>query len=416
MKSLRREVERVVRRKNCSGCGACAALFPGVSMELDAEGYLRPALEANRPVSAEEAELFRAVCPGVVVERKAEPGIHYHPIFGSYVEVWEGVATDAEIRRLGSSGGVITALSDWLLASREVAGVSAVAPDRSSPMRSVPVRIQSREDALGAAGSRYAPVAALDAKFAGDNAGALVGKPCEVAAACAAGRALGQSVSPLRISFFCAGTPSQWATESLVNELEVDPTALVELRYRGNGWPGEFTVRETGQTAKSMSYEASWGNVLGRTLQPRCKVCSDGTGELADISVGDYWATDEHGYPSFVSGDGNSVVIARTARGATTLRRAIEAGVLTLTPMALDGLVEVQPLQVERRRSLAGRLLARAVLLHPPPRYRGFHLVRLSLRYPLSFARGFAGTLARWKRGVHSALSASKPPSPGGGE
>ncbi len=112
-----------------------------------------------------------------------------------------------------------------------------------------------------------------------------------------------------------------------------------------------------------MSYEDSWGGKnLGRRLPLRCKLCADGTGgEDADIAVGDFWATDaKGGYPAFDNADGNSVIIARTQRGAELLLAAADQRILTLNPpVNLESVAAVQPLQAERRRTLAGRLAGR---------------------------------------------------------
>ena len=39
---LDRAIDSVVRRQNCSGCGACTLLDPGLTMELDDAGFRRP--------------------------------------------------------------------------------------------------------------------------------------------------------------------------------------------------------------------------------------------------------------------------------------------------------------------------------------------------------------------------------------
>src|SRR5690606_23400732 len=148
----------------------------------------------------------------------------------------------------------------------------------ASPRRTVPVTIMSREQALAAAGSRYAPVGALD-NPAILTAGAVTGKPCEIAALRQASDDLVAGETPLLLSFFCAGTPSQHATDQLLSKLGVEPDDPVDaLRYRGNGWPGRF-VATAGDREVSADYDESWGKTLGPTTQWRCKICPDGIGE-----------------------------------------------------------------------------------------------------------------------------------------
>ncbi len=137
--------------------------------------------------------------------RQARKGSGGTRFFGSYVEAWQGWAVDPEFRHAGSSGGVLTALSCWLMSSgraREVAGcgMSAI-----QPTRTVPLRITSREEALAAAGSRYAPP--VSNSLSGQNCEAFIGKPCEVSGRrrLASNTASAHGQSPVLLSFFLRG-------------------------------------------------------------------------------------------------------------------------------------------------------------------------------------------------------------------
>ncbi len=197
------------------------------------------------------------------------------------------------------------------------------------------------------------------------------------------------------LSFFCAGTPSQHATDALLAELGVEAHDEVgTLRYRGRGWPGRFTATSGGRTV-SADYDASWGSTLGPATQWRCKVCADGVGESADIVSADAWESDEHGYPSFVDGDGVSALIARTERGRRTILEAAAAGAIMLEPLAVERLADAQPLQTQRRRFLGARLLGSLLAGRRPPRYPGFALLRLSAAAPRTALRVLRGTVRR---------------------
>ena len=397
-------VSRVVAAGNCSGCGACAQLHPGLEMRLDADGYARPApvpvtiTARPRPVDAAEAvDAFASSCPGRRVAAQHPAGAERNGTLGPVVTAWEAWATDPELRHAGSSGGVLTALSAWLLASGQVGQVVGAQPDPTAPERTVTVAVSDRAGALAAAGSRYAPVsnAAHPAALAPD--GAVVGKPCEVSAlrALSAGRSEG---APLLMSFFCAGVPTQEATSGLLRDLGVPADERVTgLRYRGHGWPGDFTATTAERTVTS-GYDESWGRHLGPTTQWRCKICPDGLGESADVVAGDYWHADDRGYPVFSDGAGRSVLVARTRRGAELVERAVAAGVLATRPIDLSTVLAVQPLQVGRRRTLTGRLLGTALGGRPVPRYRGFGLVAAVLRAPRENLRAARGARSRVRR------------------
>jgi coenzyme F420 hydrogenase subunit beta len=391
---LRDRVQDVLARDACSGCGLCARLDGGLQMRLNAEGYIRPT-ETGAPAEVPDAAaVFTRSCPGVRITAQDPAGTHRHPLLGSSFGTWEAWATDPEVRLAGSSGGVLTALHAWLVASGRAARIAGAAGDPRAPRRSIPVTITTREQALAAAGSRYAPVAALTNPDVFAEGTAVTAKPCEISALRAAGTGR-EGEGPLLLSFFCAGTPSQRATDALLEGLGIGPEREVDaLRYRGHGWPGRFAAR-AGDTDVSADYEESWGSTLGPTTQWRCKVCPDGVGESADIVAADSWATDERGYPQFAEGAGVSALIARTRRGLEVIEAAIAEGVIAVRPLSMDGLANAQPLQTARRRYLLARLWGSSLAGRTPPRYQGFGLARLGLAHPRRFAQVLRGTLRR---------------------
>jgi coenzyme F420 hydrogenase subunit beta len=383
--SLDAAISRVVAADLCSGCGGCLLLDAGLALELDAAGFARPVRTGDSTATGDAVERFRASCPGVTVAAHDAPGATRHPTMGSVLGAWEAWATDGEIRRAGSSGGTLTALADWLTSTGRVARVTGAAAARQDARRTVSVTISTREEALAAASSRYGPVTGAPGSLAPDSA--TVATPCRISAM----RALAPGDdAPILLSFFCAGTPSQQATDALADALGA-PGPATALRYRGDGWPGRFTVSKPDGTTASLSYEESWGDHLGRAVQWRCKICPDGIGESADIVAADLWESDERGYPSFVEREGVSALLARTPRGLALVREAIAAGVLDATPLDIARLASVQPLQVDRREMLLGRLVGAVLAGGRIPRYRGFALLRLALprwRETLRVGRG----------------------------
>ena len=387
MRGLLQQVETVVAAGNCSGCGACLLLDSGLQLQLGTDGFSSPALVGASAEVPDAASIFQRSCPGLVVRAGRAPEAERHPTMGPVVAAWRAWAADDAVRTAGSSGGTLTALATWLRESgraSRVIGAQAASPDAR---RTVPIAITTREQALAAAGSRYAPVTgALP-----EPGGATIGQPCRISAMRA------QGTDEILLSFYCAGTPSQSATDALAAELGVDGPAT-SLQYRGDGWPGRFTVTGTGGTTGSMSYDESWGSRLGRQVHPRCKLCPDGIGESADITAADLWDADDRGYPTFEDQDGVSALIARTARGYQLVLDAVEAGVLVVHPLRIERLAAVQPLQVDRRRTLAGRLLGARLAGRPVPRYRGFGLVSLALPHWRLSLRAARGTWRRMRR------------------
>lgn len=421
--ALDEAIEKVVRSGNCSGCGACALLDPGLEMRRSPDGFLRPVrrdAEATDSVSADAVERFADACPGVTVRAANPSGARRHPTMGPVVRAWKAWATDSETRHRGSSGGALTAIAAWLLETGQAARMVGATAEAAEPRRTVSVTIMTRDQAIASAGSRYAPTASAAQPAAAQNGSVFIGKPCEASAvrSLIATRPDAQAAEPgdypVILSFFCAGTPSQHATDALVESLGVsEDDQLDDLWYRGRGWPGRFTAVRTDGTSVDASYEETWGSTLGPAVQWRCKICADGVGESADITAADFWRADAQGYPVFAEGAGRSALIARTERGYDIVLRAVEAGVISVTAMDIADLAAVQPLQTTRRETLAGRLLGARLAGGAVPRYRGFSLSLLALPRLREAYRMAKGTFRR-RRAADAAARTAASSEPNG--
>ncbi len=368
---------RVARGDLCAGCGACAALAPGkVAMDVAEPGYLRPVQSA--PLTSGEEEAIAAVCPGLGQTVEAA-GRTDTTLWGPYVSMHTGWATDPAIRFAGSSGG---GLSVMLVHLVETGVVDAVVQTTASPTLSIgntTVITSDTDGIVAAAGSRYAPSAPLSdlpAQIASGKRFAFVGKPCDVAAlrAMQARDPQVKAAFPVLLSFFCGGVPSHAGGRAVLAALGTDLEKTAAFRFRGNGWPGQATATQHDGTAPSMSYHDSWGKILSKHVQHRCKICADGTGTAADIVCADAWESDERGYPVFDEADGVSLMVARTALGAEMIEAARAAGQLELQPFDVSSLGDIQPGQRERRRALLARLIGRRLSGRPIPKYQGLHM------------------------------------------
>ena len=398
-------IRDVVNYRLCIGCGACAhVLGNDVATMVDIpEVGIRPRF--TRELTSEENLRALAVCPGIRVERPAvaasaeQTAAFDHPLAGHSLGVWEGWASDPQIRVGGSSGGIITALSLYCIEKLAVTSVSHVGMHHEQPWRNQNIVSRNRGDLMRGLGSRYAasaPCLSLADIEAADGSTLFVGKPCDAAAV-----ALVLKHKPhLRakiaavVSFFCAGTPSSAAAAELLRKHGADPQRLQSLNFRGNGWPGRFrAVDGGGNEVASLSYAESWG-ALQRSRGLRCALCADGMGEVADIACGDAW----HRYAD----DGNpgvSVVIARTRRGLEIVEGARQAGYLELEPAGVDAILASQGSDaglIRRRSDLWARLAVLRLLRIPHPRYEGFPLLAAWMEIPLHRKlRSLFGTIVR---------------------
>ena len=403
-------IEDVAARQLCTGCGVCAYVEPNRYRMTDVVHLgRRPVVQSDAPPTTGQG---LGVCPGYKLEHtfdKTSPRLvkELTDCWGPVQQVLEGYAVDEEIRLSGSSGGAASALALYCVEQLGMSGVLHIRSDELTPYLNKSTFSRSREEILAATGSRYAPAGACEnLQLIEDSPQpcVFVGKPCDVAAvrkACATNPQLAEKIG-LTIAFFCAGVPSTEGLLSLLRKLGVrDADSVTSIRFRGNGWPGRFTVQWTGVDGlaqeASLTYEESWG-FLQAYRQWRCYICPDHSGEFADIAVGDPWHRNRE-----TCEIGNSLVVARTDLGTRVLEQAKGAGYIHIDRSDPDLLPASQPNLIEGRGALWGRLLMMRLSGIPTPLYSGFFTFRywiynLSARDKL---RSTLGTLRRiWRKGL----------------
>lgn len=366
----------------CAGCGVCCAAAPaGVEMSLSESGYLRP--RVLRALTEEEDRIIADICPGVALTQEPPNGLD-HPVWGPIVRVRAGQATDPALRHKASSGGVLSAVLLYLLENRLVDRVVQTAANSLAPIENATIESTTPDDVFRAAGSRYAPSAPLSdilRQLERPGRFAFVGKPCDVAAlrAYARHRTEIRAKVPYLITFFCAGIPSLDGTRMILHRLGVKESEVTSFRYRGEGWPGYATASTKDGRTLRMSYAESWGSILSKHLQFRCKICPDGSGGFADLVCADAWYGDEHGYPKFEEAEGRSLVITRTPKGEDVVQKALRAGYLELVDIDVDEIAKMQPYQARRKQLVLSRLAAVALFRRRTPLFRNLSLWRCAL-------------------------------------
>lgn len=399
------DVETITKNGLCSGCGLCAGISsadtPAIVMRDSPAGYRRPEIIAEVP--ADQAQMIDAVCPGANIKHSAgDLEAEYHPVWGPLVGVRLGWSKDDELRRNASSGGGLSAILAQLLATGAVDYVVQTSVSPGSPVRNALKISTGRDDVFHSAGSRYAPSSPLEdigKRLDADGRFAFVGKPCDVAGLRQLARhdpRVNEKV-PYMLAFMCAGVPSYRGTSALLKEMGVsDEADIAAFRYRGDGWPGFATAELSDGRRFQMDYDTSWGSILNRHLQFRCKICPDGIGEFADIVCADGWHCDDNGNPLFDEQDGRSIVLTRTRKGEELVVEAIDAGVLVTQPLSIDAIAQMQPFQARRKGMVLPRLAAMAAVRRKRPRFTDLALAENTRRLGLKESlRSLLGTLRR---------------------
>ncbi|OBU27813.1 hypothetical protein C0Z01_08495 [Photobacterium kishitanii] len=383
-------ISKVLNNNMCTGCGLCS----DDDMLIDKAGYLRP---SNNYIVD---EISTECCPGVIVSHLNESA-PYDLSWGPIISSQRGFSTNNEIREKASSGGGISATLMYLLEQGKVDAVIQIGANKTQPIMNEVYINLTTADVLNCSGSRYSPSSPLSIirkVLKDDKIYAVVGKPCDIAAL----RKL-KSLNPAYdqkfkylISFFCAGIPSLIGTRDILAKFGINERDLIEFRYRGDGWPGLTTAKTKEGISQTMTYNESWGTILNKYLQPRCKICADGIGEAADIVCADAWdESDVAGYPSFEEKDGQSLLITRTDIGKSLIDDMIYNKKISVKEFPIQKISSIQPFQKERKELCFSRLIALRIAGRNVTKFEGYRLLKSAKNQGMKNIRSFIGAFKR---------------------
>ena len=355
-------LEAIVEGGLCIGCGLCRSVAGAdrIQIVLTPEGRERPV--ARVPLDAPTLELINAICPGTRVHGSsaaATARAARDVVWGSAEELAVGYAGDPAVRHRGSSGGVLTALGQFLLESGRAKFILHVAASPTEPMRTERRLSFDSASVLEGAGSRYGPAAALvdfTALLERGEPFALIAKPCDVAAVRNLARIDPRVDRYLRyaLTFVCGGASDLTKSEEVASGLGIAEDELSLFRYRGNGCPGPARLETKDGRAFELTYQQMWEDEATWRIQPRCKICPDAVGQSADLAASDVWPG---GGPAGEDAGFNGIIV-RTARGLELYRAAVAAGAIVIAPrdVSFRDFDDFQPHQVHKRRAVWARL------------------------------------------------------------
>ena len=405
---------RIVEDGMCLGCGLCQSLAgpETVEMAVVENGTERPLVTGD--LDHETVDLIYDVCPGTRLEglprRLIDEQTRHDLIWGPYRRMVMAHAGDPEVRFKGSTGGVLTALGQYMVTSGRVAFVLHV--KASSVQPTFGERHISRDPAevLAGAGSRYGPTAALiDVRQSLDLGApfAFIGKPCDIAALRNYARHDPRVDALVKywLTPVCGGFMPPVGMAGFLEREGLADARITGFRYRGYGCPGPTRIETADGEARELRYSDMWGDDESQWSLPfRCKVCPDGIGEAADIAAADSWPGGSPD-PATEDGDpGTNAVVVRSAAGMELIESAARAGALVLgdevDPRYMDG---VQPHQVKKKLAARARWDGLAAEGRSVPRAARLRLDALSRENGAeNNRREFDGTRERVRAGKTS--------------
>ncbi|TPI27313.1 coenzyme F420 hydrogenase [Mesorhizobium sp. B3-1-6] len=364
----------------CIGCGLCRSIaVPGdVEMVMTPEGRERPV--ALQELDKSTLTKINAVCPGTRIAgpppAQMDDATLADTVWGSVERLVLGSAGNPTVRFIGSGGGALTALGQFLLSSGRVKFVLHVAASRSMPMRTERKLSYDAASVLEGAGSRYGPAATLvdfNAILDRGEPFALIAKPCDITAVRNLARLDPRVDEHMRyaLAFVCGGASELTKSEQVLQRFGLGEEELALFRYRGHGNPGLNRIETRDGRAFEISYRQLWEDEDKWMIQPRCKICPDAIGQVADIAVSDSWL---NGGPAVEDEPLNGIIV-RTKRGLELFDAAVEAGAVQIKrESGIAEISELQSHQVRKRRAVWARLKGMEIAGKPVPFVTGLAL------------------------------------------
>ena len=294
-------------RNDCSGCGACYSVCPkhAIHMEPDQHGFIYPIIDEDKCI---DCGLCVKKCP---VAEKTEH---------TSITAFYGWNNDEAVRMRSSSGGLFSALADYVLSINGVVYGAVFDPKT----KNVEYRGTDEVTLDDIRRSKYTECRTNDVFIKVRNAlvqGKMVlfcGTPCHVAGLV---NYLGKQYDNLiTCDFVCGGAASPAFFKQHLLTLETkckSRVSGVNFRDKKMGWKRMlFTAEfENGRKKSTLSYFDSYFNgfIEGIIKRENCFSCKFSADHYADITIADYWGYLKAGVP--YDARGISMIIANTEHG-----------------------------------------------------------------------------------------------------
>jgi len=341
----------VVKNHLCHGCGTCYAVCPKLAIHMennDEEGHFIPIVNE----SCNNCNLCLKVCPGYDLDieglnKKVFKTQPENEKVGIFTHCYVGYSSDENIRFNSASGGLITQILTTLLEEKKIDGALVTSMNPSNPLEPMAILATTKEEIIEAARSKYCPVTlaeALRTIVTSDGRYAIVGLPCHIHGI----RKAEQYIPHLRervvlhLGLLCSHMVSFPGIQFLLEKKGVDPSSVVEMQYRGRGWPGSMSIKIKNKREKIIPLTTGWFSYWPMFscyfFTPiRCMMCPDQMAELADISFGDAWL------PEYNSDKiGRSLIVSKNNFSDNLLKDIVKNGRLNLRYIPVEKIEQSQ--------------------------------------------------------------------------
>ena len=304
------DLPRLAAQNRCTGCGACASGCPrdAIAMTRGKDGFSYPAIDPEKCVHCGHCT---AVCP-LLAQREPKP-------LPAAFAAWN---RDDQIRKDSTSGGVFTALAEYVLEGGGV--VFGAAMDGRQHLRHV--ACFRKEDLWRLRGTKYVQSDLGDTfreiKLILKTRPVLFsGTPCQVDGLY---HFLGGRPENLTTcDLVCHGVPSPGVWEDTARSIEQRKgkgIQAVRFRNKVTGWKDSHftTVYDDGTVDTAPLFRTEYGRAFGRALFLRssCHCCAyTNLNRPGDFTLGDFWGLKDDELPEQQK-KGVSLLLVNTAHGS----------------------------------------------------------------------------------------------------
>lgn len=372
------KLTEVIDNGLCCNCGTCEGICPINAIKLQIDHQKKEYIPVIDETRCNNCKICYNVCPGHSVNYKELNEFFFNKepedlLMGNYLNCYLGYVSDENIRFNSSSGGLVTGILIYALEKGIIDGALVTRMSKENPLEPEPFIAKTSEEIIEASRSKYCPVPAnkvlKEILNSEENKLAVVGLPCHIHGirnAEMVNKVL-RSKIVLHLGIFCSHTDTFWQTNSLLNKWGIEPGEVHEINYRGDGWPGNMTVKLKNGKKRSIPFSEStsqhtlWINALFR-----CLFCPDLTAEMSDLSFGDPWIPDV----METEEKGKSIVISRTKNVEKLLSGAFDDGYIQLNNLSPEIVKKSGYMMESKKKDICVRLFIRKIFSKEIPKYQ----------------------------------------------
>lgn len=317
-------LEMVYKQKNeCCGCTACENICPknAITMQADSEGFLYPVIDQNDCINCN-------LCVNICSFSKKKLNDSNINI----LEVYAAKNINDEVRLSSSSGGVFTAISDYILEKNGIVFGALI----NEKMEVVHQKVTTKKERDKLRGSKYVQsnlrgvFRDVKSLLKDGNTILFTGTPCQIDGL--KGYLKNQDTSRLLLcDIVCHGVPSPLIFKEYIDFIQKKTNnTLIDYKCRdkSNGWHihTEKAIFLNGKEDNTSSFLRIYKNLFysHNILRPACHNCKyTNLNRSSDLTISDFWGI-EKSMPDFDDNKGISLLLINSEKGRKCFEDIIE--------------------------------------------------------------------------------------------